>query len=53
MASTETDRLVGITTAVAVKAPVKVMTTADITLSGAQTIDGVKELPFVCTSVCP
>lgn len=41
MASTSTDRLVGITTAVAVKAPVKVMTTADITLSGEQTIDTV------------
>lgn len=36
-----TDRIDGLSTSVAVKAPVKVGTTAAITLSGTQTIDGV------------
>ncbi len=35
------DRIDGLTGSIAVKAPVKVATTANITLSGAQTIDGV------------
>ena len=38
---TSTDRLNGLTAAVAIKAPVKAATTANITLSGLQTIDGV------------
>lgn len=37
----QTDRLNGLTGSVAIKVPVKVATTANITLSGAQTIDGV------------
>ena len=41
MASTETDRLHGVTASLAVKAPVRAATTANITLSGEQTIDGV------------
>lgn len=41
MPSTTTDRLAGLTTSVAVKAPCRVATTANITLSGLQTIDGV------------
>lgn len=41
MPSTITDRLNGLTTSVAVKAPCRVATTANITLSGEQTIDGV------------
>lgn len=41
MASTITDRLAGLSTSVAVKAPVVAATTAAITLSGTQTIDGV------------
>lgn len=41
MASTFQDRVSGISTSVAVKAPVRVATTADITLSGEQTIDGI------------
>lgn len=41
MPSTITDRLNGLTTSVAVKAPCRVATTAAITLSGEQTIDGV------------
>jgi hypothetical protein len=41
MASTYLDRLEGIETSVAVKAPVRVATTANITLSGEQTVDGV------------
>jgi hypothetical protein len=41
MPSTMTDRLNGLTTSVAVKAPCRVATTAAITLSGTQTIDGV------------
>jgi len=36
-----TDRIDGLTTDVAIKAPVVVATTANITLSGTQTIDGV------------
>ncbi len=36
-----TDRVTGLSEGVAVKAPVKAGTTANITLSGAQTIDGV------------
>lgn len=39
--TTFTDRLDGLTTSEAVKAPVRVGTTANITLSGTQTIDGV------------
>lgn len=39
--STTTDRVGGISTSVAVKAPCRVATTANITLSGLQTIDGV------------
>ena len=35
------DRITGIETSVAIKAPVKAATTANITLSGEQTIDGV------------
>lgn len=41
MPSTITDRLNGLSTSVAVKAPARVATTAAITLSGEQTIDGV------------
>ncbi len=41
MASTTTDRLAGVTAGLASKAPVRVATTANITLSGTQTIDGV------------
>lgn len=41
MPTTATDRLAGLTTSVAVKAPCRVATTAAITLSGEQTIDGV------------
>lgn len=41
MPATYTDRLAGLTTSVAVKAPCRVATTANITLSGEQTIDGV------------
>lgn len=41
MASTLTDRLNGVNGGVAQKAPVKCATTANITLSGEQTIDGV------------
>lgn len=41
MPSTITDRLNGLTTSVAVKAPCRAATTAAITLSGEQTIDGV------------
>lgn len=36
-----TDRLRGIVSAVAIKAPCRVATTADITLAGLQTIDGI------------
>lgn len=39
--STVTDRIAGVSTALAVKAPVRAATTANITLSGLQTIDGV------------
>lgn len=41
MPSTATDRLDGLSTSVAVKAPVKTVTTDPITLNGLQTIDGV------------
>lgn len=41
MASTITDRLTGINTSTAIKAPVVAATTAAITLSGEQTIDGI------------
>lgn len=41
MPSTITDRLNGLTTSVAVKAPCRVATTAAITLSGLQNVDGV------------
>ena len=41
MTSTTTDVLNGVSTSTAVKAPVRVATTANITLSGTQTIDGV------------
>lgn len=40
-ASLTSDRVDGVTASVAVKAPVRVATTANITLSGTQTIDGV------------
>lgn len=41
MPATYTDRLNGVTTSLAVKPPCVVRTTANITLSGTQTIDGV------------
>jgi hypothetical protein len=41
MPSTATDRLAGLTTSVAVKAPVKAVSTANLTLSGEQTVGGV------------
>jgi hypothetical protein len=41
MPSTATDRLYGITTSVAIKPPCRVATTANITLTGLQTVDGV------------
>lgn len=41
MPATATDRLNGLTTSLAVKPPCRVATTANITLSGLQTIDGV------------
>lgn len=41
MTSTITDRIDGISTSVAIKAPCRAATTANITLSGEQTIDGV------------
>jgi hypothetical protein len=41
MSSTTTDRLAGVTAGLSSKAPVRVATTANITLSGEQTIDGV------------
>jgi hypothetical protein len=41
MSSTKTDRLNGVTDGVAVKAPCRVATTVNITLSGLQTVDGV------------
>lgn len=39
--TTITDRITGLSSGLAVKAPVKVATTANITLNGLQTIDGV------------
>lgn len=41
MPSTSTDRLQGLTTSVAVKAPCKAVTTTTITLNGEQTVGGV------------
>ena len=41
MGSTTTDRLAGVTASLASKSPVRAATTANITLSGEQTIDGV------------
>jgi hypothetical protein len=41
MTTTQTSRLEGLTTALSYKAPCKVATTANVTLSGLQTIDGV------------
>lgn len=41
MPDTQTDMIEGLTTSVAVKAPCTVATTGPITLSGAQTVDGV------------
>lgn len=42
MPSTSTDRLSGLSTSVAVKAPVKAVSTASLTLSGLQTVGGVE-----------
>ena len=44
MTSTYSDRIKGIATSVAVKAPCRMATTANITLSGLQTIDGVAQV---------
>ncbi len=41
MPSTATNRLQGLTTSVAVKAPVKVAASTNLTLSGEQTIAGI------------
>lgn len=41
MTSSSTDRIAGLSSGVAVKAPCRVATTANITLSGTQTIDGI------------
>lgn len=41
MPATATDRLFGLTTSVALKAPVRIATTTNVTLSGLQTIAGV------------
>ena len=41
MPSTRTDRIDGVSTSTAVKAPCRAATTANITLSGEQTIDGI------------
>lgn len=41
MASSTTDRRLGLTGGIAIKAPCKAATTANTTLSGAQTIDGI------------
>ena len=41
MPSTRTDRIDGLSTSTAVKAPCRAATTANITLSGTQTIDGI------------
>lgn len=41
MTSTTIDRIDGLSAALAIKAPVRVATTANITLSGEQTIDGI------------
>lgn len=42
MPATYTDRLTGLTTSAAIKAPVRAVTTANITLSGLQTVGGVE-----------
>jgi hypothetical protein len=44
--SVSTDRRIGVTAAAAVKVPCKAATTANITLSGEQTIDGVSIVTF-------
>jgi hypothetical protein len=41
MPSTMTDRFYGLTTSVAVKAPVKAVAVSNITLSGEQTVNGI------------
>ncbi len=41
MPSTVTDRIAGLSTSVAIKAPCRVATTANIELSGEQTVDGI------------
>src|SRR6185437_10722533 len=41
MTSTAVDRITGISGSAAIKLPVRVATTANITLSGLQTVDGV------------
>lgn len=41
MTSTVSDRLAGVTASLASKAPVRMASTADLTLSGLQTVDGV------------
>ena len=41
MPSTQTERLRGLTTSIAVKAPVRVASTANLTLSSSQVIDGI------------
>lgn len=41
MSSTSTDRLLGILTSVAIKAPVKAVSTTTLTLAGLQTVNGV------------
>lgn len=46
MSSTSSDRVDGLSASVSIKAPVKVATTTNITLSGEQTIDGVAVYAF-------
>lgn len=46
MTSTSTDRIDGLVTSQAIKAPVRVATTANITLASTQTIDGVAVVAF-------
>lgn len=41
MPSTVTDRIAGLSTSVAIKAPCRAATTANIVLAGAQTVDGI------------
>lgn len=45
MPSTSTDRIAGLSTSVAVKAPVKAISSANLTLSGEQTVNGVAVVP--------